>query len=141
MGNVQLAFAYCFDVRQRGPDEVFDTSILGGAYGGGCLLEFARSVLLEAGYEEHAIRPLECGCQGFGAIQVSFDDFVGKFAMLGRVASQGAYLKLIAGLKGAQHGASLLPGCADDGDHFLICEFHMFCASLFHYPLMPSLLI
>jgi hypothetical protein len=38
------------------------------------------------------------------------DDFVGEFAMLGRIASQSAHLELIAGLKGAYRGASLLPG-------------------------------
>jgi hypothetical protein len=50
--------------------------------------------------------------------------------MLGRIASQGAYLELIAGLKGAYYGASLLPGCADYSDEFLIRAFHMPCASL-----------
>jgi hypothetical protein len=71
------------------------------------------------------MRPSKCRLKGFGAIQVCFDDFVGKFAMLGRIASQSAYLELIAGLKGAYHGASLLPGCADDGDDFLIRGFYM----------------
>ena len=140
VGNVQLAFADCFGVRERGPDEVLDAGILGGSYGGGCLLDFARSVLLEVGYEKYAVRPIKCGYKGCGAIQVRFDDFVGKFAMLGRIASQGAYLELIAGLKGAYHSASLLPGCADDGDDFLICGFHTQCAFLSHYPLMPILL-
>ena len=50
--------------------------------------------------------------------------------MLTRIASQGAYLELIAGLKGAYDGASLLPRCADYGDHFRICAFHMQCAPL-----------
>ncbi len=50
--------------------------------------------------------------------------------MLGRIARQGAYLELIAGLKSAYYGASLLPGCADYGDEFLFCAFHMQCASL-----------
>jgi hypothetical protein len=45
--------------------------------------------------------------------------------MLGRIASQGAYLELIAGLKGTYYGASLLPRCADDGDELLIGGFHM----------------
>src|ERR1700730_11024173 len=34
----------------------------------------------------------------------------------------------MAGLKGAYYGASLLPRCADYGDHFLICAFHRQCA-------------
>ena len=140
VGNVQLAFADRFDVREGGPDEVLDAGFLGGAYGSRCLLQFVRSVLLEVSYQKYAIRPIKCGCKGFGAIQVCFDDFVGKLAMLGRIASQGAYLELFTGLKGAYHGASLLPGCADDGDDSLICGFHMQCASLFHYPLMPILL-
>jgi len=65
------------------------------------------------------MRPFKCGREGFGAIQVRLDDFVGEFAMLGRIASQGAY-----------YGASLLPRCADYGDDLLICTFHMQCASL-----------
>src|SRR5260370_22599295 len=43
VGNVKLASADRFYVRQRGPDKVFDTSILGGVYRSGCLLEFVRS--------------------------------------------------------------------------------------------------
>src|SRR5438045_1787605 len=77
------------------------------------------------------MRPFKCGRKGFGATQVRLDDFVGEFAMLGRIASQGTYLELIAGLKGAHDGASLLPGCADYSDKFLICTFHVQCASFF----------
>src|ERR1700730_4644298 len=95
VGNVKLAFADRLDVWQRGPDKVPDAGILGGAYGSGCLLQFVRSVLLEVGYQKYAIRPIKCGCKGFGTIQVCFDDFVGELAMLGRIASQGAYLELI----------------------------------------------
>jgi hypothetical protein len=71
------------------------------------------------------VRSCKRSRKGFGAIQVRLNDFVGEFAMLGRIASQGAYLELLAGLKGAYYGASLLPGCADYGDHFLICRFHV----------------
>jgi hypothetical protein len=74
--------------------------------------------------------PLKCSPKGFGAIQVRLDDFVGEFAMLGRIASQSAYFELIAGLKSAYYGASLLPRCADYGDEFLIYAFHMRRASL-----------
>jgi len=60
--------------------------------------------------------------------------------MLGRIASQGAYLELIAGLKGAYYRASLLPRCATTAMSFLfvasICS-----VPLFQYLLMPSLLI
>src|SRR5580692_3168698 len=39
MRNVKLASADRFHIRQRGPDNVFDTGILGGAYCSGCLLD------------------------------------------------------------------------------------------------------
>ena len=78
VGNVKFAFADRFYVRQSGPHEMLDTGILGGAYGSGCLLQFVRSVLLEVGYQKYAICTIKCGCEGFGAIQVSFDDFVGE---------------------------------------------------------------
>jgi hypothetical protein len=141
VGNVKLAFADGFDVWQRGPDQVFDAGIPGGVYGSGGLLQFGRSVLLEVGYQKYAMRPTKCGCQGFGTIQVCFDDFVGELAMLGRMASQGAYLELIAGSNSAYYSASLLPRCADYGDHFLVGLSHVQCASLSHYLLMPVLLI
>src|SRR4029077_9016023 len=108
MGNVKLATANRFHIRQRGPDEVLDAGILGGAYCGGCLLHFVRSVLLEVGYQKYAMRPCKCRLKGFWAIQVRLNAFVGEFAVLGRIASQCAYLELIAGLKGAYYGASLL---------------------------------
>src|SRR6266403_309424 len=76
------------------------------------------------------MRPFKCSPNGFGAIQVRLNDFVGEFAMLGRIARQSAYLELIAGLKSANYGASLLPGCADYSDQFLVCAFHMQHASL-----------
>src|SRR5216683_565549 len=43
MRNVELAAADRVYIRQRGPDKVFDTGILGGAYRRGCLLEFVRT--------------------------------------------------------------------------------------------------
>jgi hypothetical protein len=110
-------------------------------YGSGCLLQFVRSVLLEVGYQKYAIRPMKCGCKGFGTIQVCFDDSVGELPMLGRIASQGAYLELIACSNSAYYSASLLPRCADYGDHLLVCLSHVQCASLSHYPLMAILLI
>src|SRR6266481_2920363 len=39
VGNVQLAAADRFYIRQRGPDKVFDTGFLGGAYRSGCLVD------------------------------------------------------------------------------------------------------
>src|SRR6266481_4586471 len=41
MGNVKVASADRFHIRQRGPDKVFDTGILGGAHRNGCLLDLA----------------------------------------------------------------------------------------------------
>src|SRR5712664_2806404 len=39
VGNVELAAADRFYIRQRGPDKVFDTGFLGGAYRSGCLVD------------------------------------------------------------------------------------------------------
>jgi hypothetical protein len=58
-------------------------------------------------------------------IQICFDDFVGAFAMLGRIASQGAYLELIACSKSPYYSASLLPRCADYRDELLVSSSHM----------------
>jgi hypothetical protein len=112
---------------------VFDTGILGGAYRSGCLLDLAGTFFPSISDQKYAMRAFKCGPKGFGTSQVRLDDFVGEFAMLGRIPSQSAYLELIAGLKGADYGASLLPRCADDGDELLICAFHMECTSLSLY--------
>jgi hypothetical protein len=50
-------------------------------------------LLQKIGDQEYAMRPCKCRLQGFRAIQVCLHDFVGEFAMLGRIASQGAYLE------------------------------------------------
>src|SRR4029077_1288504 len=39
MGNVKVASADRFHIRQSGPDKVLDTGIFGGAYRSGCLLD------------------------------------------------------------------------------------------------------
>src|SRR6266853_1771366 len=39
VGNVELAAADSLYIRQRGPDKVFDTGILGSVYRSGCLLD------------------------------------------------------------------------------------------------------
>src|ERR1700745_468298 len=39
VGNMELAAADSLYIRQRGPDKVFDSGILGGAYRSGCLLD------------------------------------------------------------------------------------------------------
>src|SRR6266446_10563041 len=128
--NAELAATDRFHIRERGPDKVFDTCSLGGAYRSCCLLDLIGIFFPKIGDEKYAVRSFKCSRKGFGAIQVCLDDFVGEFAMLGRIASQGAYLELIAGLKGAYYRASLLPRCAHYGDELLICAFHMQCASL-----------
>ena len=46
--------------------------------------------------------------------------FVGKAAMLIRIAGQSAYVELAVGLQGAYHRTSLLPSCADHGNRFFI---------------------
>jgi len=69
------------------------------------------------------VRPFKCKRKGFGAIQVCLDDFVGEFAMLGRIASQGAYFELLVGLQGAYYGAPLQSRCADHRDRLLTCAF------------------
>ena len=70
-------------------------------YRGCCLLDLVGTFLPKIGDEKYTMRPFKCSRKGFGAIQVRLDDFVGEFAMLGRVPSQGAYFELIASLKGA----------------------------------------
>ena len=47
VGNVELAAADRFDIRQRGPDKVFDAGILGSAYRRRCLLELVGACLPE----------------------------------------------------------------------------------------------
>src|SRR5579872_5635639 len=106
----------------------------------GCLFQFVRSVLLEVGYQKYTMRPCKCLLKSFGTIQVSLDDFIGEFATLRGIASQRAYLELIACSKGANYGASLLPRCADDRDEFLFGSSHVQYASLSRYLLMPILL-
>src|ERR1700739_1806315 len=77
MGNVKLASADRFHIRQRGPDKVFDTGILASAYRSGCLLQFVRSLLRPIGDQEYAMRPFKCRLKGFGAIQIHLNDFGG----------------------------------------------------------------
>src|SRR6266481_4836457 len=138
VGNVELAATDRFHIRERGPDKVFDTCILGGAYRSCCLLDLIGTFFPKIGDEKYAVRPFKCRRKGFGAIQVCLDDFVGEFAMLGRIASQGACFELLVGLQGAYYGASLLPRCAGYRDQLLICAFHLQDAS--QYLSVPSLL-
>ena len=86
------------------------------------------------------MRPFKCGRKGFGATQVRLDDFVGEFAMLGRIASQSAYLELIAGLEGAYYGAPCCPVAPTTAMSFLFVR-SICSVPLFHYLLMASLSI
>ena len=61
----------------------------------------------------------ECGLEGFRAVEIRGDDFVGKPAMLVGMAGEGAHLESALRLQGADYRASLLPRGADDGDEFL----------------------
>src|SRR6266850_8488148 len=76
MGNVKLTSADRFHIRQRGPDKVFDTGILGGAYRGGCLLDLVGTFFPQISDQKYAVRPFKCSRKGFGTIQVRLDDFV-----------------------------------------------------------------
>src|SRR6266852_6567485 len=49
VGNVQLAAADSLHIRQGGPDKVFDTGILGGAYRSGCLLDLVGTFFPKIG--------------------------------------------------------------------------------------------
>src|SRR2546427_3647320 len=56
VGNVELAAADRFDIRQRGPDKVFDTGILGNTDRCRCLLELVSTFFPSVGDEKDAIR-------------------------------------------------------------------------------------
>ena len=119
VGNVQLAAADRFHIGQRRPDEVFDAGFLGRTYRRRCLLELVGALFPKIGDQENAVGSCKCGFEGFRAVEIRFDDFVGEPAMLAWIASQSAYLELALGLQGTHDCASLLPRCADHGDQFL----------------------
>src|SRR6266403_620868 len=58
--NVELAAADRFDVRQRGPDYVFDAGIPGSLHRGGSLLALVGSFYRRRGDEKYAMCPFEC---------------------------------------------------------------------------------
>src|SRR6266850_6723395 len=64
VGNVELAATDRFYIRQRGPDKVFDTGILGSAYRRRCLLELVGSFFPKIGDQKDAMclfkRSFEC---------------------------------------------------------------------------------
>src|SRR6266403_4572929 len=57
MRNVKLASADGFHIRQRGPDKVFDTGILGCAYRSGCLLDLVGTFFPQICDQKYAVRP------------------------------------------------------------------------------------
>src|SRR5438552_16312051 len=116
VGNVELAAADRFYIRQRGPDKVFNPCILGSAYRRPCLLELIGTFFPEIGDQKDAICAFECSFECFRAVQISFDDLVGELPMLVWIAGQGAHLEFAAGLQGTYNSASLLSRCTDHGD-------------------------
>src|SRR6202163_4627679 len=68
VGNVELAAADRIHVRQRRPDKVFDTGILGGAYRRCCLLELVSALLPEIGHKKNTVCPSKCILEGFRAV-------------------------------------------------------------------------
>src|ERR1700752_3483894 len=60
MRNVKLAPADCFHIRQRGPNKVFYTGILGGAYRSGCLLDLVGTFFPKISDYKYSMRPCQC---------------------------------------------------------------------------------
>ncbi len=96
---------------------MFDAGILGSADHRCGLPALVGPCFPKVGDEENAVHPFERSHEGFRAIQICFDNFIGEFSMLARVAGQSAHLEL-AGLQGARYCAALVPRCADHGDLF-----------------------
>src|SRR5258706_8485776 len=120
VGNVELAAADRFYIRQRGPDKVIDAGIPGSAYRRRCLLELIGACFPKTGDQKDAICAFECSFECFRAVQIRVDDLVGELAMLVWIAGQGAHPEFAAGLQGTYNATSLLPRCTDHGDQFLI---------------------
>src|SRR5216684_6065849 len=68
VGNVELAAADRFYIRQRGPDKVFDTGILGSTYRRRCLLELVGTFFPKIGDQKDAMSPFECSFERFRAV-------------------------------------------------------------------------
>ena len=68
MGSVELAAADRFYVRQRGPDKMFNTCILGSAYRRRCLLELVGAFFPKIGDQKDAMCPFKCGLKGFRSV-------------------------------------------------------------------------
>src|SRR5882762_1930982 len=68
VGNVKLAAADRFYIRQRGPDKVFDTGILSSAYRRRCLIEFVGTCFPEIGDQKDAMCLFKCSFKGFRTV-------------------------------------------------------------------------
>ena len=68
VGNVELAGADRGYIRQRGPDKVFDTGILGSAYRCRCLLKLVGTFFPKIGDEKNAMCAFKCSFEGFRAV-------------------------------------------------------------------------
>src|SRR5256886_8917234 len=68
VGNVELAAADRFYIRQRGPDKVFDTGILGSAYRRRCLLALVGTCFPEIGDQKDAMCLFKCSFKGFRSV-------------------------------------------------------------------------
>src|SRR6266496_6062584 len=68
VGNVELAAADRFYIRQRGPDEVFDTGIFGSAYRRRCLFELVGTCFPEIGDQKDAMCFFKCSFKGFRSV-------------------------------------------------------------------------
>src|SRR5438132_6179732 len=68
VGNIELAAADRFDIRQRGPDKVLDTGILGRADRRRCLLELVGTCFPKIGDQKDTVCSFKCSFKGFGAV-------------------------------------------------------------------------
>src|SRR5260221_9206271 len=78
VGNVELAAADRFYIRQRGPDKVFDAGIFRSTYRRRCLLELIGTCFPKIGDQKDAICHFECSFERFRAVQIRFDDLIGE---------------------------------------------------------------
>src|SRR5260221_66764 len=68
VGNVEPAAANRFYIRQRGPDKVFDTSILGSAYRHRCLLKLVGTFFPKIGNQKDAMCLFKSTFKGFRSV-------------------------------------------------------------------------
>ena len=124
-GDVVFVAADLPNIRKCRPNEVLDTSALGGIDRCGALSDLVGSTRLpEIGDGKHAVRAFKGVVQRFRAVEIRRDDLVGQPLMLGRVAGEGPDAKLTASLQGANDAAALMSACADHGDQWVCLVRH-----------------